>query len=239
MGVGGVLVPRDDYWPQGRGGAAPARDSLHPRRGRHRLRSHRAPGSRRSTGAGSSPDLLVTAKGITSGYFPLGAVLVGERVSEALDGHPFRHGFTYNGHPTGCAVALANLDIIEREGLLGESARKRDPPRRRPRRDRPAAGRDGGAELRHAGRTRRRSGRRAGALRTRSGRAGILVRLLGGKLVLSPPLTISDDDLDRFSRDPRQRARRDANRRVTPQDLTRTSERSTTLRTIHRLTSLT
>src|SRR2546430_16067585 len=48
----------------------------------------------------------------------MGAVLIGGRVLEMLDGVPFRHGFTYNGHPVGAAVALANLDIIEREGLL-------------------------------------------------------------------------------------------------------------------------
>ena len=65
------------------------------------------------------PDLLVTAKGITSGYVPLGAVLVSKHVAEALAReHGFPVGFTYYGHPTACAVALKNLEIIEREGLL-------------------------------------------------------------------------------------------------------------------------
>ena len=72
---------------------------------------------------GLHPDLLITAKGITSGYFPLGAVLVGDRVHGMLQGQELSHGFTYNGHPTGCAVALENLSIIEREGLL-ERARE-------------------------------------------------------------------------------------------------------------------
>jgi putrescine---pyruvate transaminase len=74
-----------------------------------------------------SPDLITCAKGITSGYLPLGAVIASPRVAEpfwtAGTEHVFRHGYTYSGHSTACAVALANLDIIEREGLV---ARVRD-----------------------------------------------------------------------------------------------------------------
>lgn len=68
------------------------------------------------------PDMIVFAKGVTSGYLPLGGVVVGARVAEPFwegaGGLWFRHGQTYSGHPTCCAAALANLDIIEREGLL-------------------------------------------------------------------------------------------------------------------------
>jgi adenosylmethionine-8-amino-7-oxononanoate aminotransferase len=71
---------------------------------------------------GLRPDMIVFAKGVTSGYLPLGGVVVGERVAapfwEGPGGLWFRHGQTYSGHPTCCAAALANLDIIEREGLL-------------------------------------------------------------------------------------------------------------------------
>ncbi|MEZ5560019.1 MAG: aspartate aminotransferase family protein [Pseudomonadales bacterium] len=69
---------------------------------------------------GFEPDLLTFAKGVTSGYIPLGGVLVGQRVSEVLssDGGEFAHGYTYSGHPVACAVGLANLDVIERDGLL-------------------------------------------------------------------------------------------------------------------------
>jgi putrescine aminotransferase len=69
---------------------------------------------------GVVPDLVCVAKGISSGYVPLGAVLSGARVRQALwspDVGPVRHGFTYSGHPTACAVGLANLDVLEREGL--------------------------------------------------------------------------------------------------------------------------
>jgi L-2,4-diaminobutyrate transaminase len=69
-----------------------------------------------------SPDLITLAKGLTSGYAPLSAVLVGERVWDALQAGAathgiFGHGFTYSAHPVSAAVALANIDIIEREHL--------------------------------------------------------------------------------------------------------------------------
>jgi adenosylmethionine-8-amino-7-oxononanoate aminotransferase len=70
---------------------------------------------------GVTPDLTTFAKGVTSGYQPLGGVIVGTRVRAALEADPdfiLRHGYTYSGHPAACAAALANLDIIEREGLL-------------------------------------------------------------------------------------------------------------------------
>jgi adenosylmethionine-8-amino-7-oxononanoate aminotransferase len=66
------------------------------------------------------PDLVTTAKGLTSGYFPVGAVLCAPRVRDVLwadTAGPLRHGYTYSGHAAGCAVAVRNLDIIEREGL--------------------------------------------------------------------------------------------------------------------------
>jgi putrescine---pyruvate transaminase len=69
------------------------------------------------------PDILVVAKGLSSGYAPIGAVVAGRNVREVLwEGGPFRHGYTYSGHPTACAVALANLDILEREDLVARVA---------------------------------------------------------------------------------------------------------------------
>jgi putrescine aminotransferase len=76
---------------------------------------------------GIEPDLVTCAKGITSGYLPLGAVLASRRVQEPFWSSPggavFRHGYTYSGHPTVCAAGLANLAIIEREGLVDRVAR--------------------------------------------------------------------------------------------------------------------
>ncbi len=68
---------------------------------------------------GYKPDLVTFAKAVTSGYIPLGGVLVGNRVAKVLieKGGEFNHGYTYSGHPVACAVALANLEIMEREQL--------------------------------------------------------------------------------------------------------------------------
>lgn len=74
---------------------------------------------------GFEPDILTFAKGITSGYMPLGGVVVGPRVQEPFwsgEGIDFRHGYTYSGHAAACAAALSNLDIIEDEDLLGRVA---------------------------------------------------------------------------------------------------------------------
>ena len=74
-----------------------------------------------------TPDLITFAKGVTSGYMPLGGVLVGERVrgpfwDEPIAGAVFRHGYTYSGHAGAAAAAMANLDIIERERLVDRVA---------------------------------------------------------------------------------------------------------------------
>ncbi len=68
---------------------------------------------------GYKPDLVTFAKAVTSGYIPLGGVLVGDRVAKVLieKGGEFNHGYTYSGHPVSCAVGLANLAIMEREQL--------------------------------------------------------------------------------------------------------------------------
>ena len=69
---------------------------------------------------GFAPDLMTFAKGVTSGYIPLGGVMVGERVARVLieRGGEFNHGYTYSGHPVACAVALANIRLIQRERLV-------------------------------------------------------------------------------------------------------------------------
>jgi adenosylmethionine-8-amino-7-oxononanoate aminotransferase len=66
------------------------------------------------------PDLITTAKGITSAYAPMGGVIASDRVAEPfLEGtNSFVHGFTFAGHPISCAVALANIDVMENEGIL-------------------------------------------------------------------------------------------------------------------------
>ncbi|MFD3685969.1 aspartate aminotransferase family protein [Nocardiopsis sp. NPDC058631] len=70
---------------------------------------------------GVSPDMVVFAKGVSSGYLPLGGIVVSGRVADPFyngEGNAFLHGTTYAGHPTACAAAMANLDILEREDLF-------------------------------------------------------------------------------------------------------------------------
>jgi adenosylmethionine-8-amino-7-oxononanoate aminotransferase len=73
-----------------------------------------------ATRYGYQPDIITCAKGLTSGYAPLGAMIASDRVVEPFTaaGGTFSHGLTFSGHPVSCAVALANLDIFEREGVL-------------------------------------------------------------------------------------------------------------------------
>ena len=77
---------------------------------------------------GIRPDMITFAKGVTSGYMPLGGVLINERIrapfwDEPIAGAVFRHGYTHSGHSGAAAAALANLDIIEREGLVDRVAK--------------------------------------------------------------------------------------------------------------------
>lgn len=75
--------------------------------------------------AGIQGDVMTVSKGLSSGYMPIGAAIVSERVTQAFMGRPdgvFSHGQTYGGHPVACAVALANIELIERERLVERAA---------------------------------------------------------------------------------------------------------------------
>jgi len=76
---------------------------------------------------GIQPDIMSFAKGITSGYLPLGGIQISDAIREVIMNAPVKerwmHAYTYSGHPTCCAVALTNLAIIEREGLVENAAR--------------------------------------------------------------------------------------------------------------------
>ncbi len=118
QGAGGVIIPPDSYWPEiqrivDQYGILLVSDEVICGFGR----------TGRWFGCeyyGTRPDIMTMAKGLSSGYLPIGGVMVGDRVANALiqKGGEFAHGFTYSAHPVCCAVALANLAIIEREGLV-------------------------------------------------------------------------------------------------------------------------
>ena len=118
QGAGGVIIPPDSYWPEvqricNEYGILLISDEVITGFGR----------LGEWFGAdyyNTKPDLMPFAKGVTSGYLPLGGVLVGDRVADVLidKGGEFYHGYTYSGHPAACAVAIENLRILQREKLI-------------------------------------------------------------------------------------------------------------------------
>jgi putrescine aminotransferase len=127
QGAGGVIIPPATYWPEiqricDKYGILLIADEVIC--GFGRLGRWFA-----SELFGIRPDLITFAKGVTSGYVPLGGVLVGDRVAEVLiaKGGEFNHGFTYSGHPVACAAALENIRIIEDEKLVERIANDTGP----------------------------------------------------------------------------------------------------------------
>jgi putrescine aminotransferase len=118
QGAGGVIVPPDTYWPEVQRicdeyGVLLISDEVITGFGR----------LGEWFGAdyfGIRPDFMPFAKGVTSGYLPLGGVMVSDRVAEVVfdSGGEFYHGYTYSGHPAACAVAIANLNFIKSENLI-------------------------------------------------------------------------------------------------------------------------
>jgi adenosylmethionine-8-amino-7-oxononanoate aminotransferase len=148
---------------------------------------------------GVRPDLITAAKGITSGYIPLGAVIVSGRIAEPFwkpgGTELLRHGYTYSGHATACAVALANLDVLESERLV-ERVRELEPlfdAALRPLekhelvRDVRTIGLLGAVELEEG---------YADRVAAEALERGVITRVLGGvALQLSPPFVISEEQL--------------------------------------------
>ena len=127
QGAGGVIIPPATYWPEiqricDKYGILLIADEVIC--GFGRLGAWFA-----SELMGIQPDLITFAKGVTSGYVPLGGVLVGDRVAEVLtkEGGDFNHGFTYSGHPVACAAAIENLHLIREERLVQQVAEDTGP----------------------------------------------------------------------------------------------------------------
>jgi putrescine aminotransferase len=127
QGAGGVIIPPATYWPEiqricDKYGILLIADEVIC--GFGRLGAWFG-----SELMGIRPDLITFAKGVTSGYIPLGGVLVGDRVAKVLTekGGDFNHGFTYSGHPVACAAALENLRILVDEKLVQQVAQDTGP----------------------------------------------------------------------------------------------------------------
>jgi PLP-dependent transaminase len=196
MGVGGMMPPPDDYWPRVQQvlrahGILLILDEIVTAYGRtgYWFAAERY---------GLDADAIVTAKALTSGYVPMGAVLVHDRLFAMLEGTQLRHGFTYNGHPVGAAVALANLAIIAREGLLDRAVKIGE---RMLAGLKAAEALEAVAEVRGVGAMlgiELAGDRDAAPVAAGARHKGVIVRASGQKIVMSPPLVIEHEQVDRL-----------------------------------------
>jgi putrescine aminotransferase len=209
MGAGGVKIPPESYWPEiqricrkydvllmldevitgyGRTGEWFAAQAM-----------------------GIEADTITTAKALTSGYQPLSALFVGDRIAATLTekGGEFYHGYTYSGHPVACAVALKNLEIIEREGLVDRVRTDTGPYFRKTLMERLAGhqivgqvrtfGLLGAIEIVADKETRERfkpAGRAAALVRDHAIAQGLMMRATGDTMILSPPLIWTRETID-------------------------------------------
>lgn len=207
QGAGGVIIPPESYWPEIQR-ICRQYDILlvvdevicgFGRTGHWFACEH----------YGLEPDLMCMAKGITSGYMPLGAVAVGPRVAGGLiDGGEFFHGFTYSGHPVACAVALANIAVMRDEKIVERVHTDTGPylqQRWASLADHPLVGETRGLGLVAAlelvadkSDNRRFPGERgAGVIcREHCFGLGLVMRAVGDTMIISPPLVISRAEID-------------------------------------------
>ncbi|TBU96949.1 aspartate aminotransferase family protein [Phytopseudomonas dryadis] len=207
QGAGGVIIPPDSYWPKVREILARyeilfVADEVICGFGR--------------TGEwfgsdffGNTPDMMTIAKGLTSGYVPMGGLVVRDEIVEVLnEGGDFNHGFTYSGHPVAAAVALENIRILREEKIVERVKAETAPYLQRRLRelaDHPLVGEVrgigmlGAIELVKNKQTRERypSDKAAGMIcRGHCFDNGLIMRAVGDTMIISPPLVISQAEID-------------------------------------------
>jgi putrescine aminotransferase len=206
QGAGGVIVPPDSYWPKVREILAKY-DILF-------VADEVICGfGRTDEWFGSQyydlkPDLMPIAKGLTSGYIPMGGVVVHERVVKVLDrGGEFAHGFTYSGHPVAAAVALANIRLLKREGIVNQVKTQTAPylqQRWRELAEHPLVGEARGVGLvaaielvKNKETHERYSGLEVGMrCREHCFANGLVMRAVGDTMIIAPPLVINKEEID-------------------------------------------
>ncbi|MBO2861072.1 putrescine--pyruvate aminotransferase [Pseudomonas aeruginosa] len=206
QGAGGVIVPPDTYWPKIREILAKY-DILF-------IADEVICGFGRtgewfgSQYYGNAPDLMPIAKGLTSGYIPMGGMVVRDEIVEVLNqGGEFYHGFTYSGHPVAAAVALENIRILREEKII-EKVKAETAPYLQKRwqelADHPLVGEARGVgmvaalELVKNKKTRERfTDKGVGMLcREHCFRNGLIMRAVGDTMIISPPLVIDPSQID-------------------------------------------
>jgi putrescine---pyruvate transaminase len=208
QGAGGVIIPPDSYWPEvqrivDKYGVLLISDEVICAFGRlgHWFGYEKF---------GYKPDLITFAKAVTSGYVPLGGVMVGNRVADVLieQGGEFNHGYTYSGHPVACAVALANLQIMETEQLVDKvrgNIGTYFAQRYAEFNDHPlvglaeSCGLVGGMVLVKDKKTKTRFQEVDGVGMLCRGHCfanGLIMRAVGDRMIIAPPLTVTRADID-------------------------------------------
>jgi putrescine aminotransferase len=211
QGAGGVIIPPETYWPEiqricDRHGILLVADEVICGFGRtgHWFGSDLY---------GIRPDLMTLAKGLSSGYLPIGAVMVADRVADVLidRGGEFAHGYTYSGHPVACAVASVNLSLIRQEDLVRRTREETGPylaSRWRRLAEHPLVGEArsvgliGALELVRDKRRRQffdRRGEVGTICRDFCFQNGLIMRAVRDTMIISPPLVISREQIDELA----------------------------------------
>ncbi|MNJ38460.1 Omega-amino acid--pyruvate aminotransferase [compost metagenome] len=206
QGAGGVIIPPDTYWPK-------IKEILAKYEILFIADEVICGFGRTGEWFGSDyydlkPDLMTIAKGLTSGYIPMGGVIVRDEVAKVVsEGGDFNHGFTYSGHPVAAAVGLENLRILRDEKII-ERVKEETAPylqkRLRELNDHPLVGEVrglgmlGAIELVKDKATRARyEGQGAGMIcRQHCFDNGLIMRAVGDTMIIAPPLVISREEID-------------------------------------------
>lgn len=207
QGAGGVIVPPETYWPEIQR-ICKVYDIL-------LIADEVICGFGRtgnwfgSQTVGIEPDVMTVAKGLSSGYIPIGASIISEKIADVLRGTEFSHGYTYSGHPVACAVALENLRILEEENIVDQVKDVTAPYLRKKWEslaDHPLVadvniiGMMGSIALTPDKATRAKFAADEGTVgficRERCFANNLVMRSVGDRMIISPPLTITCDEID-------------------------------------------
>ena len=207
QGAGGVIVPPETYWPEIQR-ICKEYDIL-------LIADEVICGFGRtgnwfgSQTVGIEPDVMTVAKGLSSGYIPIGASIISDKIADVLRGTEFSHGYTYSGHPVACAVALENLRILEEENIVDQVKDVTAPYLRKKWEslaDHPLVadvniiGMMGSIALTPDKATRAKFAADEGTVgficRERCFANNLVMRSVGDRMIISPPLTITCDEIN-------------------------------------------
>ena len=207
QGAGGVIVPPETYWPEIQR-ICKEYDIL-------LIADEVICGFGRtgnwfgSQTVGIEPDVMTVAKGLSSGYIPIGASIISDKIADVLRRTEFSHGYTYSGHPVACAVALENLRILEEENIVDQVKDVTAPYLRKKWEslaDHPLVadvniiGMMGSVALTPDKATRAKFAADEGTVgficRERCFANNLVMRSVGDRMIISPPLTITCDEID-------------------------------------------